>query len=83
MLVVNNFLLKNQNKNLSLSASKNILHVLFENQVYGNRDSNVVSKMATSSSSLSVKEDPLAPLHLQLSQPQLQHYEMPGTTKLR
>uniref|UniRef100_A0A3Q7JXR3 Uncharacterized protein n=1 Tax=Solanum lycopersicum TaxID=4081 RepID=A0A3Q7JXR3_SOLLC len=52
-------------------------------KVYGNRDSNVVSKMATSSSSLSVKEDPLAPLHLQLSQPQLQHYEMPGTTKLR
>ncbi|KAK6773162.1 hypothetical protein RDI58_028400 [Solanum bulbocastanum] len=54
-----------------------------ESSVYGTREANAVSRNAMSSNSLSVNEDPLAPLHLQLSQPQLQHYEMPGTTKLR
>ncbi|KAH0707583.1 hypothetical protein KY290_012098 [Solanum tuberosum] len=52
-------------------------------KVYGTREANAVSRNAMSSNSLSVNEDPLTPLHLQLSQPQLQHYEMPGTTKLR
>uniref|UniRef100_M0ZPK0 Mads box protein n=1 Tax=Solanum tuberosum TaxID=4113 RepID=M0ZPK0_SOLTU len=52
-------------------------------KVYGTRDANVLSRNAMSSNSLSVNEDPLTPLHLQLSQPQQQHYEMPGTTKLR
>ncbi|KAH0734150.1 hypothetical protein KY285_009857 [Solanum tuberosum] len=52
-------------------------------KVYGTREANAVSRIAMGSNSLSVNEDPLTPLHLQLSQPQLQHYEMPGTTKLR
>ncbi|XP_049398622.1 MADS-box transcription factor 23-like [Solanum stenotomum] len=52
-------------------------------KVYGTREANAVSRNAMSSNSLSVNEGPLTPLHLQLSQPQLQHYEMPGTTKLR
>ncbi|XP_075096666.1 MADS-box transcription factor 27-like isoform X2 [Nicotiana tabacum] len=51
-------------------------------KVYGTRDANAVSRNAMSSNSLRVNEDPHAPLHLQLSQPQQQHYETPGTTKL-
>ncbi|CAN4095301.1 unnamed protein product [Withania somnifera] len=51
-------------------------------KVYGTRDANAVSRNAMSSSSLSINEDSHIPLHLQLRQPQLQHLETPGTTKL-
>ncbi|MCD7445783.1 hypothetical protein HAX54_000021 [Datura stramonium] len=51
-------------------------------KVYGTRDANAVRRNAMSSKSLSINEDPHAPLHLQLSQPQLHHYETPETTKL-
>ncbi|KAF3654885.1 putative oligopeptide transporter 2-like [Capsicum annuum] len=52
-------------------------------KVYGTRDRKAVNRNAMSSNSIRVIEDPHAPLHLQLRQPQLQHYEIPGTTKLR
>ncbi|KAM3199985.1 MADS-box transcription factor 23 isoform X1 [Capsicum annuum] len=52
-------------------------------KVYGTRDRKAVNRNAMSSNSIRVIEDPHAPLHLQLRQPQLQHYETPGTTKLR
>ncbi|XP_059286321.1 MADS-box transcription factor 27-like [Lycium ferocissimum] len=51
-------------------------------KVYGTKEANAVSRNAMSSNSLSVNEDLHAPVHLQLSQPQQQHYETPGTTKL-
>ncbi|PHT50869.1 Agamous-like MADS-box protein AGL17 [Capsicum baccatum] len=51
-------------------------------KVYGNRDANGVSRSSLASNGLSINEDPHAPVHLQLSQPQQQNYETSGTTEL-
>ncbi|XP_016507611.1 MADS-box transcription factor 23-like isoform X1 [Nicotiana tabacum] len=51
-------------------------------KVYGNRDANGVSGNSLAPNSLSINEDPHAPVHLQLSQPQQQNYDTSGTTEL-
>ncbi|CAN4122417.1 unnamed protein product [Withania somnifera] len=51
-------------------------------KVYGNRDANGVSRNGVVPYSLSIIEDPQAPVSLQLSQPQQQNYETSGTTEL-
>ncbi|XP_019223607.1 PREDICTED: MADS-box transcription factor 23-like [Nicotiana attenuata] len=51
-------------------------------KVYGNRDANGVGGNALAPNSLSINEDPHAPVHLQLSQPQQQNYDTSGTTEL-
>ncbi|PHU20507.1 MADS-box transcription factor 27 [Capsicum chinense] len=51
-------------------------------KVYGNRDANGVRRSSLASNGLSINEDPHAPVHLQLSQPQQQNYETSGTSEL-
>ncbi|KAF3657756.1 Agamous-like MADS-box protein AGL16 [Capsicum annuum] len=51
-------------------------------KVYGNRYANGVRRSSLASNGLSINEDPHAPVHLQLSQPQQQNYETSGTSEL-
>ncbi|CAN4122416.1 unnamed protein product [Withania somnifera] len=68
-----------------LNRKGNIIHQentdLYK-KVYGNRDANGVSRNGVVPYSLSIIEDPQAPVSLQLSQPQQQNYETSGTTEL-
>ncbi|MCD7462862.1 hypothetical protein HAX54_049550 [Datura stramonium] len=68
-----------------LNRKGNLIHqenMELYKKVYANRDANGVSRNALVSNSLSINEDPHAPVHLQLSQPQQQNYETSGTTEL-
>lgn len=52
-------------------------------QVYGTTDENGTSRDSALTNGLGIGDDLQAPVNLQLSQPQQQHYKAPsGTTKL-